>query len=160
MRATLFKITALLLSLSALIGEEQSPQQEKVEQWGRGVQDPEQLLNRLEKAIKEKFDGHYERIVGMYSVMSWQQATKAYRRASRELKPYLVHYLIGYGKPRFSGYNRGKVIATLGDPDARWEGEHGEDLVYTGEGHVSDSMSGYIFTFKEDGTLFHIISAN
>ena len=99
---------------------------------------------------------HLYRSIGL----PWYEATRVYRSASKELKSEMCHYVIGHYKERFHGMTRNMVINTLGKPDAIWEEDPGPDLVYTGEGYVSDAMSGYIFQFDANDKVKHIVSAN
>ena len=101
-----------------------------------------------------------EHLFPRFADMHWHEATEIYRTASGELKSDICHYAIGEFKRRFHGMTRRLVIATLGKPDGTDEGEHGKELIYTGEGYVSDSMSGYIFKFDADGKVKHVVSAN
>lgn len=128
--------------------------------WGAGVKNPDALRHRLENVVSRKGEEYGPRAVGMFSVMTWKQAAYVYRKASIELKGLMCGYVIEGNKHRFIGWTRKKVVTVLGKPDGKDRGEHGIELIYTGEGRVSDSTSGYIFQFDSDGRLEWIVSAN
>ena len=136
--------------------------------WGPGVSDPAALHSKLEAVVayadpdrgvylEEQDVAH---VVGMASVMTWEQAASVYRDASINLKRIMCHRLIPGDQTRYRGMTRRQVVELLGKPDGDDTGEHGTALIYTGEGRASDSTSGIIFNFDEGGEFWYIGYAN
>lgn len=135
--------------------------------WGPGVKDPDAMRDKLLALIDLESDYAVSYIgrdmkalmIGMASSMTWEQAAYVYRTAPIKLKRVLVYDLLS-GKDRyFRGMNRAQVVRLIGQPDKAGEGNHGLDLLYTGEGFVSDSMFAAILVFDRDGKFERIVYA-
>lgn len=129
--------------------------------WGVGVRNPDYVREKVVKILSKKQDDdrRYGIAHGMLLTMDWTQACYVYRTspAGSDIKVLLAGINLFEGSfHRFIGMTRGQVIETVGQPDDVWDGE----LVYTGYGSVSDSMSGYIFAFDDEGKVTHVTCAN
>lgn len=131
--------------------------------WGPGVTDPDLVLRRAE-AVVEYADYHEgiwlrgedsARVIGMLSVLSWEQAAYVYRNATHTLKPLICIELIQGQQERFRGMTRDQITALLGEPEQQgamieeWGGAWA--MTYTGYGWVSDSTPAIIIIFDQHG---------
>jgi hypothetical protein len=166
----MIRISLVALIVFVFVGCSTAPQHpaDPDPYWGPGVVDVDELHQKLESIVGYADrrqgvilnDEDAQRARGLASAMTWEQAAMVYRAASDTLKSVIHNELLMGQQQRFRGLTRGQVIALIGMPDGRDEGEHADELIYTGEGDVSDSMSGILFDFGPDGLFRYYRYAN
>jgi hypothetical protein len=126
--------------------------------WGPGATDASAVRQKVVAILNGGLDPEFQKLraSAMFKVLTWQQAAYIYRTSPPSLRSFLLHPLVDGEDQRFMGMTKAQVLAALGKPDDVW----GAELVYTGEGHVSDGMSGYLFRLGPDGRVAGIVPAN
>jgi hypothetical protein len=95
------------------------------------------------------------------SIVPWERACALYRATPHhEVKVGLLTRVFGeFPAPiKTNRPSKADIMNLLGKPDAVWG--DGAEFIYTGEGYVSDGMSGYILAFDAEGRLASITGAN
>jgi hypothetical protein len=97
------------------------------------------------------------RFLGFF--MRWERACELYRTtAYSDVKVGLaVNLFPGIPKPPRQ-FSKDEVVRLFGKPDG--VEDDGAIFIYTGEGRVSDGMSGFLLYFDKQGKLKRVVAAN